>query len=120
MKKKYPNYSVGTYCGLVKDKELKEKELTKQIIIGTIGSMQNGKDIEGLQMLFPLTTFSSSIVTRQLLGRLRQIKDKDVYYFDFADISVPSIMDQRRDRDRVFRLRAANEIENDRIDLDRI
>ena len=120
LKKKYPNYSVGTYCGLVKDKELKEKELTKQIIIGTIGSMQNGKDIEGLQMLFPLTTFSSSIVTRQLLGRLRQIKDKDVYYFDFADISVPSIMDQRRDRDRVFRLRAANEIENDRIDLDRI
>lgn len=120
LNKKYPSFSVGTYCGLIKDKEEKENELTKQIIIGTIGSMQNGKDIEGLQMLFPLTTFSSSIVTRQLLGRLRPLKDKDVYYFDFADISVPSIMDQRRDRDKVFKLRAATQIENDRIDLERI
>lgn len=120
LNKHYPQYSVGTYCQLVKNKELKEKELDNRIIIGTIGSMQNGKDIADLQIIFPLTTFSSSIVTRQLLGRLRPLKDKNVYYFDIADLSVSSIMQQRRERDSVLRARAAGEIENDRIDLDRI
>jgi len=120
LNKHYPQYSVGTYCQLVKNKELKEKELDNRIIIGTIGSMQNGKDISDLQIIFPLTTFSSSIVTRQLLGRLRPLKDQDVYYFDIADLSVSSIMQQRRERDSVLRSRAAGEIENDRIDLDRI
>lgn len=116
----YPQYSVGTYCQLVKQKELKEKELEKRIIIGTIGSMQNGKDIANLQIIFPLTTFSSSIVTRQLLGRLRPLEGKEVYYFDISDLSVSSMMQQRRDRDTVLRARAAGEIENDRIDLDHI
>lgn len=120
LNKHYPQYSVGTYCQLIKNKELKEKELDNRIIIGTIGSMQNGKDIADLQIIFPLTTFSSSIVTRQLLGRLRPLKDKNVYYFDIADLSVSSIMQQRRERDTVLRARAAGEIENDRIDLDRI
>ena len=120
LNKHYPQYSVGTYCQLVKNKELKEKELDNRIIIGTIGSMQNGKDIADLQIIFPLTTFSSSIVTRQLLGRLRPLKDENVYYFDIADLSVSSIMQQRRERDSVLRARAAGEIENDRIDLDRI
>ena len=120
LNKNYPQYSVGTYCQLIKNKELKELELNNRIIVGTIGSMQNGKDIENLQIIFPLTTFSSSIVTRQLLGRLRPLKDKDVYYFDIADLSVPSIMQQRRERDFVLRSRTAGEIENDRIDLDRI
>lgn len=120
LNKHYPQYSVGTYCQLIKNKELKEKELDNRIIIGTIGSMQNGKDIVDLQIIFPLTTFSSSIVTRQLLGRLRPLKDKNVYYFDIADLSVSSIMQQRRERDTVLRARAAGEIENDRIDLDRI
>lgn len=120
LNKHYPQYSVGTYCQLIKNKELKEKELDNRIIIGTIGSMQNGKDIADLQIIFPLTTFSSSIVTRQLLGRLRPLKDKNVYYFDIADLSVSSIMQQRRERDSVLRARAAGEIENDRIDLDRI
>lgn len=118
--KNYPKFTVGTYCQLIKNKEEKEKELTKQIIVGTIGSMQNGKDIENLQIIFPLTTFSSSIVTRQLLGRLRPLKNKNVYYFDIADISVPSIMQQRRERNNVLKSRALGEIENDRVDLERI
>lgn len=120
LNKNYPKFSVGTYCQLIKNKADKEKELNKKIIIGTIGSMQNGKDIENLQIIFPLTTFSSSIVTRQLLGRLRPLKNKNVYYFDIADISVPSIMQQRRERNNVLKSRALGEIENDRVDLERI
>ena len=121
LNQKHPEYSVGTYCQLVQKKEDKEKELNNRIIVGTIGSMQNGKDIANLQIIFPLTMFSSSIVTRQLLGRLRPLKDKNVYYFDIADLSVSSIMQQRRERDSVLRARAmGGNIENDRIDLDRI
>ncbi len=116
----YPIYSVGTYCQLVQKKSDREKELDKQIIIGTIGSMQNGKDIENLQIIFPICCWESPIVTHQLMGRLRQLENRDVYYFDLADISVPNIMKQRRSRDRILRERAKGEIEDDRVDLDRI
>ena len=118
--KNHPEYSVGTYCQLVTKKTEREKELDKRIIVGTIGSMQNGKDIPNLQIIFPISCFGSSIVTRQLMGRLRPLKDKDVYYFDLADISVPAIMHQRKERNAVLRERSKMTIEEDRVDLDRI
>lgn len=114
-----PEYIVGTYCLLVSSKEAREKELNANIIIGTIGSMQNGKDISNLRAIFPITQFSSSIVARQLLGRLRPIKNKEVYYYDMADVSVPAIMDQRRRRDAVFQMKCKGVINSDEVDLDR-
>lgn len=117
--KHYPQYSCGTYCLLIDKKAEREKELTKRIIIGTVGSMQNGKDIANLRAIIPLTQFSSPIVTRQLLGRLRKLKDKHVYYWDIADRAVFDTLKERRKRDIVFRDRAANEIREEHIDLER-
>lgn len=111
-------YSVGTYCLLVKNKDLKEEQLKKDIIIGTIGSMQNGKDIEGLKAIIALTQYSSPIVSRQLLGRLRPLKNEKVYYFDLVDISVHDIIKQRRDRNVIFEPRNNGFIENRKISFD--
>ena len=119
MEKEYPEYSVGTYCLLIKDPVLKEAQLEKRIIFGTLGAMQNGRDISNLRAIFPLSAFSSKIVTHQLLGRLRYIPNKYVYYFDFADISVYNTIEQRKERDIVLRDRAQNDIQTEVIDLER-
>jgi superfamily II DNA or RNA helicase len=102
--------TVGTYCQLVKNPKEKENQLQCNIIIGSIGSMQNGKDINNLRAIFPFTQFSSEIVTHQLLGRLRPIKGKEVIYYDIADYSVPDILKQRMFRKKVFQTRSVHEI----------
>jgi hypothetical protein len=109
------NLTVGTYCQLVKNPKDKEEQLRCNIIIGSIGSMQNGKDIDNLQAIFPFTQFSSEIVTHQLLGRLREIKGKDVIYYDIADSGVPSIMKQRFLRKRIFERRSNTSIQEYKI-----
>jgi hypothetical protein len=102
--------TVGTYCQLVKNPKDRESQLQCNIIIGSIGSMQNGKDISNLRAIFPFTQFSSEIVTHQLLGRLRPIKGKEVIYYDIADYSVPDIMKQRMIRRKVFEQRSTRGI----------
>ena len=82
--------------------------------------MQNGRDIANLRAVFTLTQFSSSIVAQQLLGRLRKIPNKDVYYFDIADRSVPDTLNMRFRRGKIFNDRSKGEIFNDYIDLDRV
>lgn len=118
---KHPEYSIGTYCLIIDNKAEREKQLEKRIILGTVGSMQNGKDIANLRAIFPLTQFSSSIVTKQLLGRLRPLSDgRRVYYFDLADRSVPDTMRQRFSRDKVFKDKADGEIMEDYIDMEHV
>jgi hypothetical protein len=103
--------SVGTYSNLVKNTKEREIHLKRNIIIGSIGSMQNGKDISNLRAIFPFTQFSSEIVTHQILGRLRPIKGKEVIYYDIVDRSVPEIMKQRATRKKVFIPRSIGEIQ---------
>jgi superfamily II DNA or RNA helicase len=102
--------TIGTYCQLVKNPKEKENQLNSNIIIGSIGSMQNGKDIRNLRAIFPFTQFSSEIVTHQLLGRLRPIMGKEVIYYDIADYSIPDIMKQRAIRKKVFEQRTLSGI----------
>lgn len=112
-----PEHSVGTYCKAISDKATREKELEKDIIIGTIGSMQNGKDIARLIGIIPFTQYSSQIVAHQLLGRLRYVHDSDVFYFDIYDPSVRSVEYQHTLRDQYFSKRAKNDIPTYMIDL---
>jgi hypothetical protein len=103
--------SVGTYSNLVKNMKEREVHLSRNIIIGSIGSMQNGRDISNLRAIFPFTQYSSEIVAHQLLGRLRPIKGKEVIYYDIADRAVPEIMKQRMIRKKVFTPRIIAEIQ---------
>jgi superfamily II DNA or RNA helicase len=101
--------TVGTYCQLVKKD--REEQLNRNIIIGSIASMQNGKDIANLQAIFCFTQYSSEIVAHQLLGRLRPIKNKEVVYYDIADRGVPDIMKQRMLRKKTFEVRSQSAIQ---------
>jgi superfamily II DNA or RNA helicase len=101
--------TAGTYCNLVKKN--REGQLERNIIIGSIASMQTGKDISGLRAIFCFTQFSSEIVTRQLLGRLRPVNNKEVVYYDIADRGVPEIMKQRAMRKKTFDLRSLTPIQ---------
>jgi superfamily II DNA or RNA helicase len=105
--------TVGAYCMLVKQMKEREIQLTKNIIIGSIGSMQNGKDIPNLRAVFPFTQFSSPIVTQQLLGRLRPIEGKEVIYYDIADRSVYDIMKQRNNRRKILEPRSTQAVTED-------
>jgi superfamily II DNA or RNA helicase len=98
--------TVGLHCQIIKNPKEREEQLNRNIIIGSIGSMQNGKDIPGLRAIFPFTQFSSEVVAHQLLGRLRPIKGKEVIYYDIADRGVPEIIKQRNIRKKVFEPRS--------------
>jgi superfamily II DNA or RNA helicase len=98
----YPNVSIGTFSTIVKDKEQREKELDKQLIISTEKSLGKAVDVKGLQFLIMTVPTSSKIVAEQTLGRLRQIKGKKSFYFDLTDIGFKSCVNQRRLRRQIL------------------
>jgi hypothetical protein len=98
--------SVGRYCTLISNADEKEKELQKQVVLTTIGSGVVGKDIKNLRLVLATTAFSSPIITRQLLGRLRYLEGRQVYYFDFIDEGFPAMERQRRGRKTELDIRA--------------
>jgi len=106
MLKKDLNINSGRYCTLIEKASLREKELENNVIFSTIGSGVVGKDIPNLRVILAMTSFSSNIITRQLLGRLRYIVGKKVYYFDFTDIGFKQMIDQARVRNRELLIRA--------------
>jgi superfamily II DNA or RNA helicase len=103
--------TVGTHCRIVRNNKEREEQLNCNIIIGSIGSMQNGKDISNLRAIFTFSQYSSPIIAHQLLGRLRPLKGKDVIYYDIADLAVPDIMKQRALRKKVFEPRSKSVIQ---------
>ena len=100
------NYSIGTYCGLIKNYDLREEELTKQIVLSTLGSVGVAKNIADLRLILPFANFSSPIIVRQLMGRLRYLEGKMVYYFNPVDTGFPAIIGQSKMRSRELRVRA--------------
>jgi hypothetical protein len=100
------NISVGKYCSLVTNRDDREKEKECDVVIGTLGSVSAGKDIPGLRVIIPFTFYSSEVITRQLLGRLRYIEGKAVYQFDFCDEGFQPMLDQRRRRMAIYKPRA--------------
>ena len=104
--------TIGTYCLLIPQKEKREEELERNIIFGTLISMQNGRDIKNLQAIFPVIQFSSTIVLHQLMGRLRPLKDAEVYYYNLIDDDVYDIKRQYRLKEQTFieRSKSMNDI----------
>lgn len=110
-------YKVGQYNSNVKKLEDRENVLEEcNLIITTIAACSTGKDIPNLKAILSLTPFSSSIICRQLLGRLRPLKQGDVYFFDFTDIGFAGQTFQQKSRSKVLDVRAAS-IERKNIDL---
>ena len=104
------NYKVGQYNSNVIKLEDREKVLEEcNLIITTIAACSTGKDIPNLKAILSLTPFSSAIICRQILGRLRPLKDGgDVYFFDFTDTGFAGQTYQQRARSKVLDIRAAS------------
>lgn len=85
LKKYRLNYTIGEYNSNVYSVDKREKELDKNLILTTIAACSTGKDIPNLKAIFSLTPFSSPVITRQILGRLRKLEDSDSYFYDFTD-----------------------------------
>lgn len=74
---------VGIYTTLIKDKNIKEDQLNKLIILSTVKSCGAAIDIHGLKMTVVLAEpFKSSVLARQTLGRTR---DYDTDYVEIID-----------------------------------
>ena len=63
----------------------KEQALDGDIIFSTDSSLSTAIDIPGLEAVISLIPTSSETLTRQMLGRLREIPGREVYYFDLVD-----------------------------------
>ena len=103
LKKDYPDIDLGLFCSLVKDKK---SQLNKKIILSTFKSMEKAVDINMLRFLIMTVPISSSIMTEQVLGRLRKLPELDSYYFDLTDEGFPSCRNQRYIRRDVLDKRA--------------
>lgn len=91
LKKDFPDKSVAAYHSRC-SKDEKESAEKKDIIVSTIKSCGTGKDIKGLRVVICAEPIASKVVAQQLMGRLRPYaKDKETYFFDVLDISIPAI-----------------------------
>lgn len=98
----YDNLKFGNYTTEVERKR-KRLEIRKNVIFTTIGSGGVGLDVEGLQCVVSFIPFSSQITATQLIGRLRNIKDKDgnpkeLYFYDCSDMGFKIMRKQREKR----------------------
>lgn len=100
-------YSVSQYTSAI-DIEKRESQLEADVILSTLNSLKEGRDVKGLRAIFCLTSFSSTLIAQQLLGRLRPIEGKNTYYYDFADVGFPKMKKQRDSRKNEFLMRKQN------------
>ena len=91
LKRDVPNKSVAAYHSQI-PKDEKEDAEKKDIIVSTIKSLGTGKDIKGLRVVICGEPVASKVVAEQVIGRLRPYApDKDTYYWDLVDRSIPAI-----------------------------
>lgn len=92
LKDKYPDKIVAAiHSKKPKDENVYYKNHA-DIISTTIKSLGTGDDISGLRVIINLDPHSSPLMTKQLIGRLREYApDKDTYFYDLVDISFKAI-----------------------------
>lgn len=99
LKRDFPQKSVTAYHSKMPKDEKEEGIVKKDIIVSTIKSCGTGKDIPGLRTLICAEPIASKVVTEQLLGRLREYApDKDTYFWDIVDRSIPPLTWWHRSR----------------------
>lgn len=99
------NLEFGNYTSQI-DKIRKRREINRNIIFTTIGSGGVGLDVPNLRASMCLVPFTSSIVCSQIIGRLRYIEGKELYFYDFVDEGFKTMEFQRRKRLSIYRQKA--------------
>ena len=104
------DYTIGKFNGTI-DKNKKMDELSKDIIITTDKSFSKGMDVKDLECLINTVPLGSPTITEQIIGRLRKIPNKKVFYFDVTDIGFPNVKGQLYHKNKVFEKKACDIIE---------
>jgi hypothetical protein len=98
-------------CGIFttdSDPAKKAKALNKNIILSTLKSSGAGMDIKNLRCIINFVPFKSTVLLHQLMGRLRYIEDKALFYFNIVDEGYENIVRQNFKRQYFFRNKAAD------------
>ena len=106
-------------CGIFTndtDPDKKAKQLNRNIILSTLKSSGAGMDIKNLRCIINFVPFKSTVLLHQLMGRLRYIEGKALFYFNIVDDGYENITRQNIKRQYFFRSKAAD-IKNMRLDM---
>jgi len=89
----YPDLIVGSIHSKNSKEDNDYYKKNANIISSTIKSLGTGADISELRTIINIDPYSSSTLTKQLIGRLREYApDKDTYFYDLIDISFGAIL----------------------------
>lgn len=99
---KYPELRVITYMSEDDD----EKHRDCDIIVSTIKSSGTGRDIKNLITCINTTSFKSETLTKQCLGRLRHVKNRDTVFVDIYNKHIHSHLEHKRIRQKIYEDRA--------------
>lgn len=104
--KEHNSLIIGNYTTTIANRRLRKRELKNRIIFTTIGSGGVGLDIENLVAVFSLVPYSSEITTSQMIGRLRYIDNRELYFYDFLDLGFETMKRQRNKRMNVLKMKS--------------
>lgn len=97
---------IGTFTSLINKPEKKREQLTRNVIISTVLSSGDGLDLKGLRAIIVFVPFRSPVTLHQLIGRLRRIEGKALYYFNIIDEGYNDCVRQANVRNNQLRKKA--------------
>lgn len=93
LQKNFPELTIGMYTSDV-NKNVRDLELERDIILATEKGLGTGADIPHLQFMINLIPYSNKILANQLPGRVRQIKGKTLFYMELINVEFPDAAEQ--------------------------
>jgi superfamily II DNA or RNA helicase len=113
LKNEFSNIQIGRFDSSIKNKDKRLKEWEKDLVITTDASFGKAIDVKDLMIVIDTVPFGSKVMTEQMLGRLREIKGKEVFYVSFIDVGFESCRNQLKQRKNIYNKKAKNIYELD-------
>ena len=101
-------YKIGVFNGKVKKEEKMKRLEESDIILTTDKSFSKGMDVKDLTVLINLVPFSSDVKLEQVIGRLRKIENKKVFFIDVNDIGFGAVKNQLYHKKKLYEQIAEN------------
>lgn len=97
----YKDINIGTFIGEI-NKNKREEQLDKLFILTNEKIFGKGKDVKDLEIVINCVPIGSTVVTEQVLGRLRNI-GKSSILIDVTDIGFDECSRQQKTRKRFYK-----------------